>query len=183
MDTLITTQTAAAVREAALPGFIVRKLFAANAKPGRQTILEACRAELAWAHANFCKITGANPLSHTYQADGPHPSEAYRMPHERAAARVLNIAGHVACQERRIRETLITLKAQRAIADDETLNNQYRCQWATITERTEADIAEQLAGLRQNFRLFLKAIRAYREARAAITAPACLVRESNQPGL
>lgn len=188
-STLITTQQAAPVavplvREAALPGFIVRKLFDAKAPAGRRTTIEACRAELAWSAIDFNRITDHRFMSHDCRYDGAvHPSEAYRMPHEQAAARVLNAWGHVHVAEQRIRELSLTRRSQIEAANDATQSNAYRNGWAVAAGHTVHELAEQLKRLRVTYPIFLKAIRAYREARNAITAPACLVRESNQPGL
>lgn len=160
-------------RQPALPGFIVRRLFAAAAKPGRQTVIEACRAELDWSRADFTRMSRFFD-SHVEQYDGPHPEQAYRLPHEQAAARVLNCWGHVQPLEQRIREASVTLKAQRQAANDATQSNAYRNSWAVAAGHTAHGLAAMLKTLRHNYPIFLKAVRDYRAARAELgTCPLC----------
>lgn len=141
--------TVTATRQAALPGFVVRYLFKVDAKGERQTIIEACRAELKWASADWRRITDSRPFDHEIEQD----AAAHRLPHEQAAAAVLNVWGHLHPIEHRIREGLIRLRAQRAAG------------WHAHALGTVDDIRAYWLQRRAVSTTFHRAVTAYRAAR------------------
>src|SRR5690242_1268207 len=86
------------LRQPALAGFIARRVIAAGADTERRRVVEACRAELDWARADFIRIAGATRLDLDLDAEGREGVplwEATRLPHEQAAATALNAWGHL----------------------------------------------------------------------------------------
>ena len=96
--------------------------LAARAGPptrGRRTALARCRAELDWAAVDGRALAASLGIAYpgpTWR--GPAPWEAARLPHEIAAARLLNVWGHLHPMEWRIREQILRLRAQRTKAHE-----------------------------------------------------------------
>lgn len=88
----------------------------------RRRLVEACRSEVAWAREDWLRIAASLGL-----AADPRDShddglvwEAARLPHEHAAARLLNVWGHLHPLEHRLREAIARTRAQRAAGWDAT---------------------------------------------------------------
>lgn len=84
------------LRQPAPADYIARRVIAAKAGTVRGQAIEACRAELEWAHVDVLSISAGLRLP--IDADSPDAfplHEASRLPHEHAAARVLNAWGHL----------------------------------------------------------------------------------------
>jgi hypothetical protein len=92
MDSITYARPDLTGRQPALRGFIIRRLFAAKAVTGRQVTIEACRAEISWSVADWKRL---HPLFHGWNEEAEGMAAATRLPHERAAARVLNCWGHL----------------------------------------------------------------------------------------
>lgn len=108
---------------------------------GRARLVETCRAELTWARADGL-ASGAD-------------DEGWQdllLPHERAAARLLDLWGHLHPLEHRLREGLRRLKAQR------------RAGWPNAAA-TLADVQRYRTARRQLLRAFLDAAAGYRRKR------------------
>lgn len=119
-------------RRAALPGFIARKVIASGAEDDRGRLLAACRAELAWCRADVLRIAGEiglpiDPLAES-RADAVPIWELTRLPHEHAAARLLNAWDHLHPAETRLALCHERLEAQRDAG------------WTAQAADTEADI-------------------------------------------
>src|ERR1700748_2938847 len=74
----------------------------------RRRLVEACRGELAWAREDWLRIAAGHGLTvdpHERHDDVYH-WEAARLPHEHAAARLLNVWGHLHPIEHRLREAI-----------------------------------------------------------------------------
>jgi hypothetical protein len=99
----------------------------------RGAALARCRAELDWA-----AVDGSALVASLGMADpgpmrrGPALWEAARLPHEAAAARLLNVWGHLHPMEWRIRELILRLRAQRS--------NEHEGDWAERAAGTLADL-------------------------------------------
>ena len=122
----------------------------------RRRLVEACRGELAWAREDWLRIAGELGL-----ADDPHERlddnficEAARLPHEHAAARLLNVWGHLHPIEHRLSETIARVRAQRAAGWDAT---------ATLE-----DVAWYRHERRKLVQAFLEAAAEYRRQRAKV---------------
>jgi hypothetical protein len=164
-------------RKPACAGFIARKVLSIDwprwGQPVPPTnsqtwLLEACKAEVAWAHADYCRITGTSGLSHDSRYDGVHPSEQWRLPVEQLAARVLNAWGHVHVEIGRIRDALTGLRRARDAAANAEQSDAYRESWAQGAAFIAADLRALLAYRRRAWPVFVQAAREYRAARAAI---------------
>jgi hypothetical protein len=100
-----------------------QRLIDRRQDPGaRRRLVEACRGELAWAREDWLRIAGqlglaADPRD---RHDDSFVWEATRLPHELAAARLLNIWGHLHPVEHRLREAIARVRAQRAAGWDAT---------------------------------------------------------------
>jgi hypothetical protein len=86
----------------------------------RRRLIEACRAELAWAREDWLRIAAHLGLADDPRdrRDGGFIWEAARLPHEVAAARLLNVWGHLHPLEHRLREAIARVRAQRAAGWD-----------------------------------------------------------------
>ena len=156
----------AAGRRPALAGFLARRLLATAWGPdgpprvgSRRWLVETCRAELAWSVADWRRVTGRFGICVDERGEGPHPSEAWRLPHEVAAARFVSCHSHVDVEEWRLGELGRAIRAQR------------RAGWVDAAERTLADYRLHLARRRKGWRALLAAADRYRALRAAVDAP------------
>jgi hypothetical protein len=86
----------------------------------RRRLVEVCRAELAWAREDWLRIARnlGLPADPRDRCDHANVWESARLPHELAAARLLNVWGHLHPLEHRLRETIARAKAQRAAGWD-----------------------------------------------------------------
>lgn len=163
--------TTALDRRPALPGFLARKVIASGRTTGRACLVEACRAELAWSVADYVRLAGTG-ANHDARYDGAHPAEAGRLPHERAAAAVLNVWGHLHPIECRIhdltRRPTGTLRAQRQAAAADRYSEPQRYAWARRAEATLDDLRWYLAERRKLVVRFNAVAADYRETRAAV---------------
>jgi hypothetical protein len=100
-------------------------------------LVETCRAELDWAEIDWRRLGGEVVAA---PGHGPHPAEAWRLPHERAAARLVNCHRHVEVETERLRTMLRRLPGQRAAAGDATQDETYRASWAAAAAGTEQDL-------------------------------------------
>ena len=126
-------------RQPAAPDWVDRQLL-----PGldrRRRVVEACRAELAWARADWIELTGTDE-------DWPLAC----LPHERMAARLVEIWGGLQPLEGRLREGLQRLAARRHAG------------WPSAA--TLDDVQRYRAARRLLWRAFLAAADDYRAARA-----------------
>lgn len=168
--TLVPPAPAPVVRErrtAADLGFILRYVMRWQRLTQHQTILKRLEAELVWSVSNYKAVTG-DYGNHDARYDGPHPAEAHRLPHEIAAAVALNAWGHVVVHKYRWRECKARLKAQREAG------------WHAHAIGTVDDIRACWQARRRAWRVFLTALRRYRELRAEVdrspTSPAACAR-------
>jgi hypothetical protein len=126
----------------------------------RRRLVEACRGELAWAREDWFRIASELGLPadpHDRLGDGFNGSfvwEAARLPHEQAAARLLNVWGHLHPVEHRLREAIGRVRARRAAGWDAT---------ATLE-----DVAWYRRERRKLVRAFLEAASEYRRQRAKV---------------
>jgi hypothetical protein len=109
----------------------------------RRRVVEACRAELAWARADWLEAAGV--------AD--HWDEAC-LPHERAAARLLELWGDLQPLEDRLKQGLQRLRSQR------------RAGWDTAATLEDVQRYRRARVLR--WRQWLLAAADYRDARAQL---------------
>jgi hypothetical protein len=108
---------------------------------GRRRLVETCRGELAWARADWLEATGI--------AEG-WPEAC--LPHEQAAAHLLEIWSHLDPLEHRLRQGLERLEARR------------RAGWPW--EATLADVQRYRLERRGLWRAFIAAAEHYRDQRA-----------------
>lgn len=127
----------------------------------RRRLVEACRAELGWAREDWLRIAASLGLTadpRDRRADGGDGGgfvwEAARLPHELAAARLLNVWGHLHPIEYRLREAIARAKAQRAAGWDATA--------------TREDVAWYRRERRKLLQAFLAAADDYRRQRAKV---------------
>ncbi len=127
----------------------------------RRRLIEACRGELAWAREDWLRIAGELGLAadpHERLDDGQLDDgfvwEAARLPHEHAAARLLNVWGHLHPVEHRLSEAIGRVRARRAAGWDVT---------ATLE-----DVAWYRRERRKLVRAFLEAAAEYRRQRAKV---------------
>jgi hypothetical protein len=151
----------AAGRQPALPGFLARSILSINWLDGvpdawtLRWVIETCRAELRWSEADWRRLNPAHPED---ERNGPHPSEAHRLPHERAAARVLNCWEHLHTPERRSSELWQRVK------------DQLRAGWRHRAAATLGDLVWQRDERAKRRAAFDAAVAAYRSARASVEA-------------
>ena len=152
-------------RRPALGAYLARRLLATAWGPdgppavgSRRWLVETCRAELDWSVADWRRMTGRFGICVDERGLAPHPSEAWRLPHEVAAARFLNCHSHVDVEEWRLGELGRAIRAQR------------RACWVAVAERTRADYRLHLARRRRSWGALLAAAAAYRALRAGIDA-------------
>jgi len=122
----------------------------------RRRLVEACRGELAWAREDWLRIAGqlglaADPRD---RHDDAFVWEAARLPHEHAAARLLNVWGHLHPVEYRLREAIARVRAQRAAGWD--------------AAATLEDVAWYRREQHKLVRAFLEAAAEYRRQRAKV---------------
>lgn len=154
-------------REPALVGFLMRKVIATGRTTDRAHMVEACKAELDWSIADWSRLTGFSGLSHDYR-DGAHPADIHRLPHERAAATVLNCWGHLHPTEWRIREIIKTLRAQRKAAAANRYSEDQRYAWGRKAEATRDDLRLYVEDHRRQTKLFFAAVAEYRALRSKL---------------
>jgi hypothetical protein len=145
----------ATFRRPALLGFLVRCSLATPADTGLRITIEFCRAELKWSVADWKRL---NPHFNGWDHEAGDQSERCRLPHEKAAAHVLNIWGHIVGPRVRIAELLSIAKDRKSRGDDRLAD-------------AMTDLSYYLAARRKAWALLIPAIKAYRAARAAIDAP------------
>ena len=92
-----------------------RRLTSPPDLSGCRRLVETCRLELAWAREDWLDIAGRLGLAvdPCRELLGMPAWETDRLPHEQAAARLLNVWGHLHPIEHRLRASLRRLKAQR----------------------------------------------------------------------
>jgi hypothetical protein len=131
--------------------------------------VETCRAELEWAVAEWRLLAGDPDSGRSYDRhSGPHPSEEGRLPHERAAARVVNCHLHLDVAQWRLAELVPRLRRQRAAALDHGRPEDHRLYWADAAAATAADLRGYLARRRLAWRCFLVAAADYRSLKGLI---------------
>jgi hypothetical protein len=146
-------------RRPAPPDFLARHVAAiawwgpAPAPGALRRTLETCRAELAWSRADWSFRHGHDDARHVEPYDGPHPEEAHRLPHERAAARVLGAWNHVVVWRGEIHKLLARLRAQIAAG------------WSEPAEATRRDLRLLHRRRRIAWRATLAAVAEYRTLR------------------
>jgi hypothetical protein len=85
----------------------------------RRRLVEICRDELAWAREDWLRIAAELCLADDPRAhDGAPAWEAAWLPHERAAARLLNVWGHLHPLEHRLAAAVARLRARRVAGWD-----------------------------------------------------------------
>ena len=149
-------------RQPADPAFIARRLALVSWPAGRAPRLrdwlaEACRTELDWAETEWRRLSGER----FHSAWGAHTAETWHLPHERAAARLLNCHYHVDAAVWSIAKLVPTLRVQRLAALDANRGAADRAQWANIAAGSEADLRILLARRRLAWKCFLAAARQY----------------------
>jgi len=176
--------------------FLARRLDAIDwrgAPPregSRWWLVETCRAELEWAEADWRRLGGdavelPRPGRHSGQYSGqysgPHPAEACRLPHEEAAARLVNCHLHVDVEAWRMRELLRRLPGQRQAAGDSTQSAAYRASWTAVAAGAIADLTDHRQRRAQAWRAFLAAASLYCCLRAALNRSSAIVPPANVP--
>ncbi len=169
LDTLTRPPVATQPRQPALYGYLMRKLKASGEHfTERRTLVETCRAELDWSIADWKRIT---PRWRGFDHEAASESVPFRLPHEAAAARVLNCWGHLHPVEYRIRENLTLIRAQLKAADAlSSYSEAHRADWAQRAERTRAYMRLILTDRRKAAKAFFAAVAEYRRLRTEIDA-------------
>jgi hypothetical protein len=172
-----------ALRRPAPADFLARRRAATDwtawrltppAEGSRRWLVETCRAELEWAEAEWRRLDGDGACSHApgLLRHGPHPAEALRLPHEHAAARLVNCHVHLDLERWAIDDLRRRLRRQREAASDAAQDDAWRVQWAV---RAEASV-QALRACRDRRAIAWRAFRAaavrYRALRATIDADA-----------
>jgi hypothetical protein len=137
-------------------------VIAAGADTERRRVVEACRAELDWARADFIRIAGATRLDLDLDAEGREGVplwEATRLPHEQAAATALNAWGHLDPIEWRARLCWKKLHPQRRAGTAD---------WTARARATAKDLRWQLAARKKPRAAFAAAVAEYRRLRATL---------------
>ena len=148
-------------------GFIARRLAAIvwyEPPSPRQRLVETCRAELEWAAAEWRWLVG----DLEDRGWGSHPSATWRLPHEHAAARVVNCHLHLDVALSRWGELRRKLRGQRAAASRQDQTESYRLSWADAADGTQEDIGRYLARRRLAWHCFLVASADYLRLKALI---------------
>ena len=127
------------LRQPAPLSFLARRVAAiawlAPPRPGaRRWLVETCRAELEWERADWRRLGGLD-----HDGFGAHPSEAWRLPHEVAAARLVNCHLHVDGTAAQLRELDDRLAHQQRAASDAGQSASYRARWAKETADTKEE--------------------------------------------
>lgn len=152
--------------------FIARRLARvrwAGTPPGSRSrlhLVALCRAELEWAADRWRAAAG--DVDEWACRFGPHPSEPSRLPHEAAAAAVVNAHLHVDVENARLRDLKRQLRAQRFAALDAGQDAVYRACWAEQAEASLEEYRGHRLRRRIAWRLFRAAAERYRVLRAAI---------------
>jgi len=134
--------------------------------PGsRGWLVAICRAELDWADAEWRRLGGR---AEKVARHGPHPAEAWRLPHERQAARLVNCHLHVDAESHYLHLLLRRLPAQRIAAADASQTEAFRAHWAEAADGTLRDLRNQRLRRALAWRAFLEAATHYTRLRAAI---------------
>lgn len=122
----------------------------------RRRLVEACRGELAWAREDWLRIAGQLGLAADprQRHDDAFVWEAARLPHELAAARLLNVWGHLHPVEHRLREAIARVRAQHAAGWD--------------ASPTLEDVAWYRRERRKLVQAFLEAAAEYRRQRTKV---------------
>jgi len=146
------------LRRPAAPEFLARRLTSVDwlkVKPpaSRRQLAEICRAELEWAEAEWRCLSGGRDAASDW---GGHPAEAWRLPHEHAAARVINCHIHVDLAEWSIVRLLPVLRSQRFAALDRSRSADHRAQWAKLAARTERELLGLISRRRLARRCFIQ---------------------------
>jgi hypothetical protein len=173
-------------RAAALPGFLHRRILAEvgphdglPAVGSLRWAVAICRAEIDWSVADWRRLDPLDPgpldpgpLDPGPRKDGwgSHPSETYRLPHEQAAAAVLNAASHLQPTSWRLRELKRRLRAQRIAAADGALSEAHRLDWMERAEDSALEWRALWALRHRQMAALARALTAYRSARAAVDA-------------
>ena len=173
MDTLALARPAVATqpRQAALPGFLARRLLRMTTPPlpgTRAHLVETCRAELDWSVADWKRI---NPYWNGWDHEAADMAEAHRLPHERAAARLVNAHGHLDTIEHCARRVLQRIPGQRAAASRMDQSAEYRASWQISLTGSLAELDNYKGQLRRALVAYRKAGREYRRLRAEIDSP------------
>jgi hypothetical protein len=156
-------------RRPADPAFLARRLAAIawyEPPSPRLWLVETCRAELEWAVAEW-RWLSSDPDDRGW-GWGPHPSEAWRLPHEQAAARVVNCHLHLDVAQLRLDALLPKLRGQRAAALRLDQSASYRLSWADAAAGTERDVRDYLGRRRLAWRCFRAASTDYLRLKAMI---------------
>jgi hypothetical protein len=154
-------------RKPAPPSFVARRLACiawGRAPSQRLWLVETCRAELEWAVAEW-RLLADDPDD---RGPGPHPSEEWRLPHERAAARVVNCHLHLDVAQWRLAELVPRLRRQRAAALDGSRPEVHRLYWADAAVATVGDLRSYLVRRRLAWRCYLAAAADYRRLKGLI---------------
>ena len=150
MDTLLLADPPPHQRVPAPPGWL-----ADHVPPGRcprETLIARCRAELDWALSDWIGLR-------------TDPEEAeVRLPHEEAAARLLNAWGHLHPLEFQIRK----IKARLRLQDIAATNT---AAWQRRAESARADLRWYWVARRKRLPGFLALAAAYDAAARAARAP------------
>ena len=162
------------LRQPAPLSFLARRVAAIAwlepPRPGaRRWLVETCRAELEWERADWRRLDGAE-----HDGSGTHPCEACRLPHEVAAARLVNCHLHVDGAAWLLRKLDDRLTHQERAATDARQSEDYRARWAETFTRTKAEVLATRRRLRLALRAFRSAASHYRQLRAAIDAALAL---------
>ncbi len=137
-----------------------------GATPGRRAgTIARCRAELEWANADGQALAAELGIADPDRPRRlPSPWEAVRLPHEAAAACLLNVWGHLHPMEWRIRELILRLRAQRPKA--------HRGDWSRRAAGTLDDLQWYRRERRRLWRAWLAAAADYQTEAARLEPPA-----------
>jgi hypothetical protein len=137
------------------------------AEGSRRWLVETCRGELEWAEAEW-RQCGGDALA--LPRHGPHPAEVLRLPHEHAAARLVNCHIHLDLERRKIDDLRRRLRRQREAASDLAQSDDYRAEWAARAEGSADALRICRARRAIVWRAFRSATSRYRTLRAAADA-------------
>ena len=157
-------------RRPADPAFLARRLAAIawyEPPSPRLRLVETCRAELEWAVAEW-RWLASDPDDRGW---GPHPSEAWRLPHEQAAARVVNCHLHLNVAQFapfRAAAAGFAASAPRPSTAAWIPGASYRLSWADAAAGTERDVREYLGRRRLAWPCFRAASADYLRLKALI---------------
>ncbi len=162
-----------ALRPAAPADYLARRIAGIDwrgpppIEGSRWWLVETCRAELEWATARWRRLDPAAGIDDG-RCGGPHPAEAWRLPHEREAARLVNAHLHLDVANARVRALLARLPDQRSAAADDAQSAAYRACWRQRSQDCESDLRATLTRRRLAWRAFLEATSHYCRLRAAL---------------